>query len=121
MRWLNRTVMRGVYLALCTSQKEFDRISKHLGTEKDVWLADNHDACVHTFENKSKVSCVVCIELTAENPLEVASILVHEATHVKQKMMARIGETAPSKEFEAYTMQNICQELFTEYARRLAA
>lgn len=121
MKWLDRTIMRGVYLTLCTSQKEFDRISKHLGIASEVWLEDSHNACMHTYDNKGKVTCVVCIELTVHEPIVVAALLVHEGTHVKQKLMDFIGEANPSKEFEAYVMQNICQELFTEYARRLAA
>jgi hypothetical protein len=121
MKWLDRTVMRGTYLTLCTSQKEFDRILKHLGTPKDVWLKDNVGACMHTYGNKGKITCVVCIPLSLHNPIEVAALLVHEGTHVKQAMMRFIGESSPSEEFEAYAMQNICQELFTEYARRLKA
>jgi predicted Zn-dependent protease len=52
-------------------------------------------------------------------PAEVAAVLVHEATHVKQALMRSIGETQPSDEFEAYTMQRITCELFTEYSRRI--
>jgi hypothetical protein len=45
---------------------------------------------------------------------------VHEATHIKQKLMLSIGEKEPSPEFEAYTMQNICQELFCAYAEKIS-
>jgi hypothetical protein len=119
IKWLERTVMQGVNLTLCTSQKEFDAICKYLKVPTEEWLECS--ARVVTFEKRelNGINCIVCIELTHENPIGIASTLVHEATHVKQNLMRFIGEDTPSKEFEAYVMENISERLFTEYARRL--
>lgn len=85
----------------------------------ELWLEERHNACVHTYQHGTKVTCVVCIPLIADTPIDTAGMLVHEATHVKQRFMEAIGEDSPSKEFEAYTMQNISMRLFDEYSRRL--
>lgn len=112
-------MLQGVYLTLCNDQKEFDAVLRQLDMPSERWLEDNHNACVHTYRHGTKVTCVVCIPLISNTPIEIARLIVHEATHVKQQLMAAIGEDSPSKEFEAYTMQNISVRLLDEYANRL--
>jgi hypothetical protein len=46
---------------------------------------------------------------------DVAGYLVHEAMHVYQHLIAHIGETNPSKEFEAYQVQTIFENLLAAY------
>jgi len=45
-------------------------------------------------------------------------LIVHEATHIKQKIMHTIGETNPSAEFEAYMMQNISANLMLAFVEQ---
>lgn len=47
--------------------------------------------------------------------VQVYALLVHEATHVWQEILSQMSESAPSTEFEAYSMQTISQHLFTMY------
>jgi hypothetical protein len=124
--WLDRTILTGPYLSLALSQKEFDSLTAALGEPPEPWIPVGTfaNACVHQFTRESGrgTCCIVCL-----NPSEgasgttIAALIVHEAVHVKQAFMQDIGEDKPSSEFEAYTVQAICQELFGEYARRLGA
>lgn len=50
-----------------------------------------------------------------DDKLTVLSLIVHEATHVKQFLCEHIGEHTPGAEFEAYTIQQISHNLFVEY------
>ena len=45
------------------------------------------------------------------------SYLVHEAHHVVQFMFECMGEDKPSEEVFAYTLGNVCNNLFNEYFR----
>ena len=47
--------------------------------------------------------------------VQIAAMLVHEAVHVWQTIRRSIGETSPSSEFEAYSIQHIAQELMSRY------
>jgi hypothetical protein len=121
IKWLDRRTVIAPHLTLCLSEKEYLAVCKHLKVENPTpWVASGARATNHTFESDGRLTCVVCMsELAQESEgVEVAALIVHEATHIKQELMQSIGETHPSPEFEAYTMQSICQTLFEEYARR---
>ena len=45
------------------------------------------------------------------------SYLAHEAHHVVQFMFECMGENQPSEEAFAYTLGNVCNNLFNEYFR----
>jgi hypothetical protein len=67
----------------------------------------------------SMPAAIVCINVNRDDDvIRSLTILAHEATHVKQSLMRAIGEDKPSDEFEAYTVENICMELFTEFERQ---
>lgn len=53
-----------------------------------------------------------CTELTI---IEIYGLLLHEAVHIWQRIKLRMGEEHPSKEFEAYSIQHIAQDLFYMY------
>jgi hypothetical protein len=122
--WLDRTILTGPYLSLALSQKEFDSLTAPLGVPWAPWVpvGTTGNACVHEYSRDGRQCCIVCLNPSdgASGTL-IAALLVHEAVHVKQALMRDLGETNPSSEFEAYTVQAICQELFGEYARRLGA
>jgi hypothetical protein len=122
IKWLDRRTVIAPHLTLCLSEKEYLAVCKHLNVKKPMpWVSSSARATNHTFELDGKLTCAVCISEPAQmhDGIEIAALLVHEATHIKQELMQSIGETHPSPEFEAYTMQSICQILFDEYARRL--
>lgn len=107
------------YVGLCVSKKTFnkelDRL--HIIHEKPKWLKFKDGATTHTFEDtKKNLYIVVCINKNNKYTIEqVHALLAHEAVHVWRRIKEHIGESQPSEEFEAYAIQNICQELFFGY------
>ena len=76
------------------------------------FLKHGFNACCHAFECEGNECFIVCIgDVRGKDPIEVAGLIVHEATHIKQHVMRIIGEKNPSDEFEAYMMQNISANL----------
>jgi hypothetical protein len=108
------------YMKLCLSEKEYINAAKSCGMSlSHEWVINGCGATVHNETIDHKLYCIVCLNVPDwVTPIEIAAMLVHEATHIKQVLMQSIGESEPSKEFEAYTMQQICLGLFDEYARR---
>lgn len=54
-------------------------------------------------------------DTSERNQIEVYGLLLHEAVHVWQIVKKRMGESEPSVEFEAYSIQAISQDLFEMY------
>ena len=74
------------------------------------------DATTSCFETASgQLYCIVCIRKNKKPKHEIYGLLVHEATHVWQRIKEWLGEHNPSNEFEAYAMQNISQNLMAAY------
>jgi hypothetical protein len=124
VKWLNRDLILGPYVTLCTTEEEYREAVAHCKTpleKMSPWVNDGADATTHSLENTlGEMVCIVTIRVIAgEDPVAVAAMLVHEAVHVWQRWRASIGEHAPSKEFEAYSIQIISQRLMQAYADRL--
>ena len=123
--WLSRNLLFGGYLALVTSQKEFDRALANIKvTEKIEYVPNGWPACTHTFDNvKGSIACIVALDLARcaeEDPIDVAALLVHEAVHVWQHNEGKAGKLGCfGDEGEAYAIQNISTRLMGEYARRI--
>lgn len=122
-RWLGRDTVLAPYMTLCTSQKEFDAVVKHCKLPHvGQWMdTDTHKALVHTWEGEGRLITVVCISPAAfeAEPIDVACTLVHEAVHIFQRLCDSIGEDHPSREFEAYSIERIAEQLMREFVRRL--
>lgn len=120
-KWLDRDTVRAPHLALCLSEEAYLAAAKHLKVNHPgEWLKDDFMACVHTFTLDGKVACVVCLRDDREkyDGIDVASALTHEAVHVFQQLCDHIGESSPSREFEAYSIERITEQLLREYARQ---
>lgn len=125
-KWLDRSLfISSHYFTLCTTEKQYQKILKHLGmpkSERPPFLLNWHaDATAHYFENQSagKKSVVVCLGSTeGKDLIQVYALLVHEAVHIWQQVKADYGETSPSPELEAYAIQNLSQALMFEYQRQ---
>lgn len=122
MKWLDRETVRAPCLALCLTEADYLKCARHCRIKApDEWLdMDRNRACTHTWETGGKLACVVCVHpdaLTAD-PIDVAASLCHEAVHVFQRLCDSIGETAPSREFEAYSIERIAEQLMREFARQ---
>lgn len=120
--WLERVLMYNpYYMALCLNEKEFKRACKDIKiSKKDVPEFSKGDdfARVHFFERDKDVLAIVCLNPGKHSISEVHGILVHEAVHIWQRVKIHIEESEPSSEFEAYSLQNIAQNLFEAYSER---
>jgi hypothetical protein len=125
VKWLDRALLAGPYLALVLSQKEFDEALGHCDVPKDKfvhWIKNaQSDATAHYLENAvGELVCIVAIRPTeSATGVQIAAMIVHEAVHVFQQFRDSIGEDAPSAEFEAYSIQSISQRLMEAYAHRI--
>jgi hypothetical protein len=64
--------------------------------------------------------CVVCLhpDSATADPIQVACAIVHESVHVFQRLCDSIGESAPSREFEAYSIEHFSECLMREFVRQ---
>jgi hypothetical protein len=122
LRWLDRDTVRGPHMALCLSEKAFLAAARHckVSVAPGEWLCEGFEGCTHTWQDKHKLMCVVCIDPShfTGNPIGIASLLVHEAVHAYQRLRDSIGETRPGIEFEAYAIQGIADRLMREFVRQ---
>lgn len=121
LNYLSRSLMDGPHLALCKSEKEFLSEMKRLNIkDHGVWLLTGTDACTHSFFSKGRLVCLITIDMVYArkySKIEIAGLLCHEAVHVWQRFKEHIHERDPSREQEAYAIQNIAQNLMEEFYR----
>lgn len=101
-----------VKYALVLNQKQFKKAMKALGVkDKGAHFLDRGaDAQVTWFENGKK-QIVQLGNTEGIDPIAVVGLLAHESVHVWQSIQNYIGEDSPSREFEAYSIQRILQDL----------
>lgn len=124
--WVDRTLSQcAYYIGLCVTEKLFHKELKAMGIPERMWpdfLDNDHcNATLHSFVHKDKnVACIVCIPHDPERcTIQIAGLLVHEATHIWQWHCEHIKETYPAKEQEAYAIQSISQGLMMAYAAQV--
>ena len=107
---------------LCTNKQEFDKNMLKWGFESLNWLDDEAGACCHTFNHPDfGLMFVVSMRMKAPDHIDnigVACLIVHEATHVWQRICEFAGEDSPGAETEAYTIQSISEALMRQYVNR---
>lgn len=124
IKWIDRDLIAGPYIALVQSEKQFHKAMSHCQIPKaghGDWIkTPQANATMHWFENpKGEQCCIVAVrEKKGVTPLEIFGLLVHEAVHIWQAFRERIGEDHPSKEFEAYAIQAISQRLMHAYKHK---
>lgn len=122
MKWLIAETVRPPRILLCLSESEYQNAVSYCSIRNaGGWLDEGEQvACVHTWESEGMLTCVVCLCPGAldSDPVDVILTLVHEAVHVFQRLCDSIGETAPSREFEAYSIERISGALVREFQRR---
>lgn len=124
MKWLCRDLIVGPYLALATTEGAFHKAMKHCKlpfSERPKWVNDGADATTHHLTNpQGQMVCIVSLRVRdGITPIQIAALLVHESVHVWQQFCQSIGETNPSSEFEAYSIQAIAQCLMQAYADQM--
>lgn len=124
MSWLERNLIVGPYLKLIINEDKFKKCLKKMKVINRKFIKfinENADATTHYFRDENgELVILVCIKINPISLLSTYALLVHEAVHVWQKFKEEIGEDIPSKEFEAYSIQRISQNLFYEYERQCA-
>lgn len=125
--WCDRALVRSpIYYTLCTTEGQFHQEMRRMGLSRDTWPSfmktKQADATVHYFEHTDTCgeAAIVCMKPSNErDPLEIVGLIFHEAVHIWQQIRSRIGESEPSAEFEAYSVQMIGQQLLSEYRRQV--
>lgn len=115
----NTLIVSPVSWALCVSEKQFHKLLKQIELPTDLWapfVNKNAHATAHFLERGGRGLAIVCIVPDKSRTREqVHALIAHEAVHVWQDVRERMGEKAPSSEFEAYAVQNIVQDLLCDY------
>lgn len=121
-KWLNRNLIVGPYVTLCTTEAQYQYEMRRLDIKSPgPWIGNaQSDATTHEMRNsKGEQVFIVCLGDCSEvEGIQIAALLVHEAVHVVQSFFESIGEDRPSSEFEAYAVQHVSQQLMYEYARQ---
>ena len=122
--WCNRGIVTApLCYALCTTEFQFREQLRRMKVPRETWpeflKTPSTDANVHFFYSEKNACAIVCIRLRSDvSGVQIAALLVHEAVHIWQEIRDIIGEKSPSKEFEAYSIQAIAQELMLQYQRQ---
>lgn len=113
----HKSVFDVLTYCLVTNQKEIEKVITKFKLPSDC-LPNYEDSDAYMFYDPHTRLAVVRM-MHNDLPLsEMVGIIVHEATHVKQQLMERISEHNPSDEFEAYTLQEIAQNLIQDYFKK---
>lgn len=125
MKYLSQPLMpMPVSLALFIDRKAYFAWAKRLkilGVTE--FVSNDANGCCHYFENDKTGATLVAVCLDPEkleglDSIKIASLIVHEATHVYQECMEFIGEKDPGREFEAYSIQHISEQLMRAYVEQ---
>lgn len=107
------TPFQHVKYTLARNQIHMDLLFENMD-QSDQFMSMGAGAQVDFYGDSSHA--IVQIDDTSERTIvEVFGLLLHEAVHIWQRTKQRMGESEPSKEFEAYSIQRIAQDLFEMY------
>lgn len=126
VQWCDRKlVVSHYYYCLVLNEETYEEELKSLDIKLSMagpWISQGSRATAHFFEHASgRLIAIVCLNDSSKmTAVEKVSILVHEAVHIWQYICNAIGENNPSKEFEAYSIQSITEELLHAYDRAKA-
>jgi hypothetical protein len=123
VQWLDRDLIANpLYLGLCLSEEAFHREMRRLAIPREKWpnwISMTHaNATAHYFDHSKSRRRLAIICLRREkgiSRIQIYGLLVHEAVHIWQWIKEDIGEDAPSKEFEAYSIQRLAMNLMSAY------
>lgn len=104
------TPFQHMQYTLVRNQDQFDLLFDDVkNTEK---FMDTHGDCCVGFYNNYQFAIVQLGECDNRSIHQIHGLLLHEAVHIWQRLRTVMGEDEPSKEFEAYSVQRIAQDLF---------
>lgn len=129
-QWCRRRLIENpFYMGVCLTEAAFHKALRGMKVPRGSWPAwvrtPQAHATAHIFEGlRGGNAALVCLRgWEGRDPIEVAGLLVHEGVHIWQQVREYIGESHPSIEFEAYSVQAIAQDLMQAFvdARGAAA
>lgn len=97
---------------LVRNQDQLDILFDDL-SDTDLFMSKGCDAQVDFYRDGSMA--IVHIKESKRPLIEIHGLLLHEAVHIWQQVRELMGESEPSTEFEAYSIQAISQDLFEMY------
>lgn len=103
-----------VQYTLARNQLHMDLLFEDMN-HVDEFLSIEGAAAQVDFYSDGAYAVVQLGDTSERNLIEVYGLLLHEAVHVWQKVRKLMGEKEPSSEFEAYSIQEIAQDLFKMY------
>lgn len=109
-KWKN-TPFDHLRYTLVRTQEQFNSLSK---VTHDTSVIDMSDC------NASAILYDLCAvvfvgDIERLNEVRQIGIIFHEAVHIWQHLKERMGEEAPSVEFEAYSIQKIGEDLLNMF------
>lgn len=111
-------VMKWEY-CLVTNEAAYYRACEEFGVPRaDHGTATDRGAAAVTFFKEQDVAIVCILGWETKSGIEIAGLLVHEATHIVQRHFRDIGEHEPSDEFQAYAIQRVSQNLMESFWRK---
>jgi hypothetical protein len=120
--WLPDTLVSSfIPYTLQTTEAGFHRVLKNMGVPLGEYpkFANPYASTVKlTKGDESKIIVSVRTDKKVDK-IKMYCVLVHEAVHIWQHIKEDIGETNPSMEFEAYSIEQISRNLIQEYERQL--
>ena len=105
-------------VAFCATKLQWDHLKAH-NANCPEWHKDGKNHCTRFEADTGDSYCVVCLD-TGLEPYVLLPLIAHEAVHVAQYLFKFIGEHNPSKELEAYCVQDIVGILMSEVSEVLA-
>lgn len=113
-------MIRSPHFTLCLTDKQFRaELDRLKCSEYPLFQTEGADAATHWLEFKGKPCAIVCLHLETDDPIVIAGLLVHEATHIYQGALRKLSNAPdPGGEIQAYAIQWISQNLMWEFRRQ---
>lgn len=118
--WSFNDVYFPVNLGFCPGEKAWCRHLKLIGWDGSTEYP-THSAAFNTLHPKEGLPWGIITVADRiddlDDPTQIIALIVHECVHMFQWICDEIGETHPSKEFEAYTIQYLSVSTIGLYSR----
>lgn len=90
------------------------------GEDRPLFVSTGKDATAHHFETSNGLHVVLCFnDLSKFSDIEVIGLLLHECVHIWQAIVEWMREESPGDEVEAYSIQSIFVNMFSELKRKV--
>ncbi len=107
-----------VHYGFCSDEAAWRRTMRHhkIDKESEYPPDDGNTSLLESIDGGDPIILVTLNKSMDKAPIiNAISLIVHEAMHVWRRIREVIGEHDPSKEFEAYAIQNITAQLLRAY------